>query len=114
MITQAQAAQELRDLKVTLVKISGESSQTLQKVKDLQALLDAGGQNVSPELEAAINDVVTGVQNVDELVPDVTDGSGQPETGNDQPRVLGVDGNGIQTGVGPNGETGRKGPTAQL
>lgn len=113
MSTQKEAAQTLRDVYAQLQKISGESSQTLARVKELQDIIDNQTQPISDELQEAVDRVKNQAQVVDDLTPDITDGSGIA-SGNDQPRVLGVDGNGIQTGVGPNGETGRKGPTAQL
>lgn len=112
MSTQADAAKALRDANVQLQKISGESSQTLQKVKDLQAIIDAGDQ-VSPELQSAIDDLKASIQSVDDLTPDITDGSGLPDGGASS-AMTGSDERGVQKNVGPSGETGKKGSTAQL
>jgi uncharacterized protein YoxC len=112
MSSQADAAKTLREANDQLKKISGESSQTLQKVKDLQAIIDAGDQ-VSPELQSAIDDLKASIQSVDDLTPDITDGSGLPDSGPSS-AMTGSDAQGVQKNVGPNGETGKKGSTAQL
>lgn len=83
MSTQAELATQLRTVTAQIQKISAESSKTLQKVTDLQAVIDSGAA-VSPELQAAVDELKAQVQLVDDLVPDapvsngsgVTDGSG--------------------------------------
>lgn len=70
MATQAEAAQELRKANDSLTKIGGETTTLLEKVKALEdAAANAG--NVGPELQAAIDAVVSQAQAVDDLVPDV-------------------------------------------
>lgn len=103
MITQAQAVQKLTDVNTQLQKISVESSKNLALVQELKDII-ANGPPVSQELEDAINAVATQTQAVDDLTPDITDGSGS----------TGEVPEGTQRGVGPNGDTGRKGPTTQL
>ena len=69
MLTQAEAAAQIRSLTAQIAKIGTETSKTLQKVTDLEAVITAGG-NVSPEVEAALADAKTQAQATDDLVPD--------------------------------------------
>ena len=71
MASQTEAAAQIRALTAQIQKISAESSTTLQKVTDLQAVIDAG-TGVSPELQAAVDELKAQIQVVDDLVPDVT------------------------------------------
>ncbi len=71
MLTQAEAAAQIRSLTAQIAKIGTETSKTLQKVTDLEAVITAGG-NVSPEVEAALADAKTQAQATDDLVPDDT------------------------------------------
>lgn len=70
MSNQAQAAAVLTELNAKLEKISGETSASLAEI---QALKDAAANNdgeVSPELQAAIDAVVSRAQALDDLVAD--------------------------------------------
>ena len=69
MSTQAEAVLALTAINEQLAKIGQETSATLAKVAELQALIDAGA-TVTPELQAAIDAVKASAQKVDELVPD--------------------------------------------
>lgn len=79
IMTQAEEVQFLQDLKAQLVKINGEVQAKLQALAD--AIANQG--TVSPEVEAALNDLKSTAQGLDDLVPDAegTDtGSGTTET----------------------------------
>lgn len=69
MATQAQLADDLNKLNDQIKKIGAETSKTLQKVTDLEALLKAGG-NTTPEVDAAMAAAKTSAQAADDLVPD--------------------------------------------
>lgn len=69
MATQAELAQQLRDLGTELGKIGGETSTLLQKIADLETQI-GNLDNVSPELQAAFDAVKQQAQTVDDLVPD--------------------------------------------
>lgn len=71
MVTQAELAQSLNDLTAQVAKIGVETSATLQKVKDLEAAIAAGG-GTTPEVDAALAALKTQAQATDDLVPDVT------------------------------------------
>lgn len=68
-MTQAELTQGLTDLKEQVSKIGVESSKTLEKVAELQAVIDGMG-NVSPELQAAFDALKAQVQVTDDLIPD--------------------------------------------
>lgn len=68
-MTQAEAAQQIRDLTAQVAKIGTETGATLQKVKDLEALILAGG-DASPEVVSALTELKTQAQLTDDLVPD--------------------------------------------
>lgn len=75
--TQAELAQDLRDLTAQVSKVNGETQglqtevNTLKtKVADLEAALNAGG-NASQEVLDAFAGLKTQVQAVDDAVPDV-------------------------------------------
>lgn len=70
MATQAEAAALLKQANDSLAKIGAETSALLQKVTDLQTAA-AKADQVSPELQAAIDGVVSQAKSVDDLVPDV-------------------------------------------
>lgn len=71
MANQAAAAQQVRDLTVTINKIGTETAATLDKVKALQEIIDAGnGGEVSAELQTAINEAIASAKATDDLTPD--------------------------------------------
>lgn len=70
MGTQAQHAQELRDLKAQNDKARAE---VLAKITSLEeALANAG--NTTPEVDAALADLKASVQTDDDIVPDAPEG----------------------------------------
>lgn len=69
MATQTELAADLTAVKDQVAKIGVESSVTLQKVTDLEAVIAAGG-GTSPEVDAALAALKTQVQLVDDLIPD--------------------------------------------
>lgn len=72
-MNNTEAVQMLTDVATKIQKIGTESATTLQKVSDLQAVVDslqAAGQTIDPTLVAAIQAVATQAQVVDDLVPD--------------------------------------------
>ena len=69
MATQVELTSKLNQVTTQLQKIGNESAQTLQKVTELQAIIDAGPV-VTPELQAAVDALAAQVQVVDDLVPD--------------------------------------------
>jgi hypothetical protein len=69
MLSQAQAAAQIRALTAQIAKIGTETGKTLAKVTALEALITAGG-DVTPEVEAALADAKTQAQATDDLVPD--------------------------------------------
>lgn len=70
MATQIQIAEQIRTLTSQLNKISAESTATLNKITELQAIID-GGAPISDELQSAFDDLKAQIQKVDDLVPDV-------------------------------------------
>lgn len=70
MATQAEAAAQLKTISTELVKVGTETQTLLDKVTALQDAA-ANADNVSPELQAAIEAVATQATKVDDLVPDV-------------------------------------------
>ncbi len=71
MATQAEAAVQIKTLTAQVAKIATESTKTLQAVKDLQAIIDAGnGGQISPELQDAITGLAAQIQTTDDLIPD--------------------------------------------
>lgn len=71
MATQSELAQQIAAITAQVAKIGTETSATLQKVIDLQAIIDAG-EAVSPELQAAVDALKVQAQKTDDLVPDAT------------------------------------------
>jgi len=69
MATQAEAAAQLTAVNERLAKIGGETQALTEKIVELQAVL-ADQNQVSPELQAAIDAVVARAESVDSLVPD--------------------------------------------
>ena len=67
--TQAELAEDLRQVKVRLDKIAVESAANVQAVKDLQEAL-ANQVSPSQELQDAVAAVVDQTAVVDDLVPD--------------------------------------------
>jgi len=77
-MTQAEAAEALTKTNETLVKVSNETDSLLQEIDRLKKALDAAiaaGNQVTPELQAAVEAVDARAHAIDELVPDVQ----QPE-----------------------------------
>ncbi len=70
MSTQQELATQLRTVTAQLNKISTESTATLNKVTELQAIID-GGAPISDELQTAFDELKAQIQRVDDLVPDV-------------------------------------------
>lgn len=68
--TQAELAQDLRNVTEQIRKIGVETGATLQRVTDLETLL-AGGGTVTPEVQTALDALKTQAQLTDDLVPDV-------------------------------------------
>ncbi len=68
--TQAELAAEMKDLGVELGKIGTETQTLLDKIDELGKIIAAGGE-VTPELQAAFDDVKAQAQAVDDKVPDV-------------------------------------------
>lgn len=71
--TQSELAADIKTATEQLKKIGTETSATLQKVTDLQAIIDAGGgvgSTVTQELIDAVDALKTQAQVVDDLVPD--------------------------------------------
>lgn len=68
MATQAEIAAGLTAASAALTKIGQETSTTLDKVRALEEEINNG--NVSPELQAAFDDLKVQVQRVDDMVPD--------------------------------------------
>lgn len=66
MATQAELAQELRDLKLQNDKARAE---VLAKIQALEDALAAAG-NTTPEVDAALADLKASVQTDDDIVPD--------------------------------------------
>ena len=71
-MTQEEATAALVKVNEVLVKISSETEALLAEVDKLeQALEDAAGGTVTPELEAAVKATATRAHAIDELVADV-------------------------------------------
>lgn len=71
MATQQDAAKQLQDINDKLTKVGGETQALLDKVQALQTAA-ANADQVSPELQAAIDAVAAQAQKVDDLVPDAS------------------------------------------
>jgi uncharacterized protein YoxC len=68
--TQAELVTEMKALQVQVTKIGTETSSLLKKITDLQALIDGGGNTLTPETQAAWEEVKAAAQSVDDEVPD--------------------------------------------
>lgn len=66
MATQKELAQALVDLKAQLSKVATEITTKIQSLQD--ALANAG--NTTPEVDAALDEVKSAVQALDDLNPD--------------------------------------------
>ena len=77
MATQNELVTKINAATTQLHKISLESTATLQKVTELQAIIDAMDE-VTPELQAAVDALTAQIQAVDDLTPDITDGTSVP------------------------------------
>jgi len=72
IMDQAQLLTEINTAKAAVAKIGNETRTLLNKVDALQqALANANASAVSPEVEAAMNDLNAQIVIVDDLVPDV-------------------------------------------
>lgn len=74
MASQAELAQALVDLKTQLTKVAGEITGQIQALED--ALANAGG--TTPEVDAALAEVKTAVQALDDLNPDKPEEPSEP------------------------------------
>lgn len=73
VMTQAEAAQTIKELTAQVSKIGAETSTSLQKITELEALVATGGGaggTVTQEMVDAIAGLKTQVQATDDLVPD--------------------------------------------
>lgn len=68
MASQSEIAAGIAQVNTQLQKVSSESTITLDKVRALEEQIANG--DVSPELQAAFDDLKAQVQKVDDLVPD--------------------------------------------
>lgn len=78
-MNQAEAVTKLGQVNESLTKIGGETSTLLTKVADLQAAA-ANSDQISPELQAAIEAVSAQATKIDDLVPDATSTTTNPPT----------------------------------
>lgn len=62
-------AADVKSIQTQVEKIGTETQNTLQKVTDLQAVIDSQG-GTTPEIQAAFDDLKASVQKVDDLIPD--------------------------------------------
>ncbi len=77
MSSQTELATQVRAATTQLQKISKESTATLATVEKLKEII-AQQENVSPELQAAVDELAAQVQAVDDLTPDIVEPT--PET----------------------------------
>ena len=74
MITQQELAAGLKAVTAQQGKIATEqaakSDELLAKIAALQAVIDAGGNTVSDEVETAFNEVKAASQALDDVIPD--------------------------------------------
>jgi DNA repair exonuclease SbcCD ATPase subunit len=68
--TQQELVVEMQTLNSQITKIGAETTSLLQKITELQALIDAGGNTLTPETQAAWEAVKASAQGVDDEVPD--------------------------------------------
>ena len=69
MATQKDAAEQLKAIGDKLDKIAVEENKLQASIATLTTAVEAGG-NVTPELQAAIDDVKAKAQVLDDIVPD--------------------------------------------
>jgi len=69
MATQQELAAQINQISTQVGKIKDESNATLQKVQELQDVINNQG-GVSPELQQAVDNLKAQVQVVDDLVTD--------------------------------------------
>ena len=69
MATQAELAADIATVTAQVTKIGTETTTLLQKVADLQVIIDSQG-GVSTELQAAVDALKAQITVVDNLVPD--------------------------------------------
>lgn len=69
MGTQTELAADIANVTAQVAKIGTETAALLQKVTDLQTIIDSQG-GVSPELQAAVDALKAQITVVDDLVPD--------------------------------------------
>lgn len=70
MANQQELAQQVKDLTAKVNKVGTETRTLLTKIDELTAIIAEGGTTVTPELQAAVDDLQIQVNVVDELVPD--------------------------------------------
>jgi hypothetical protein len=78
MKTQAELAADLQAVTAQVAKVGEEVVKTLDKVADLEAVLQEQGQ-VTPELQAAFDALKAQVVVVDDLIPDASEGEAPAE-----------------------------------
>jgi len=74
-MTQAEATEALTKTNETLVKVSNETDALLREIDRLKQALDAAiaaGNQITPELQAAVEAVDARANAIDELVPDTS------------------------------------------
>jgi septal ring factor EnvC (AmiA/AmiB activator) len=69
IMTQAELAEQMNEQTAKITKIGTESTKTLEKVAELEEALN-NQDNVSPELQAAFDNLKAQVTVVDDLIPD--------------------------------------------
>jgi uncharacterized protein involved in exopolysaccharide biosynthesis len=70
-MNQAELAQELASVTAQIAKVGTETAATLQKVVDLEALIQTAGNTVTQEVLDALAGLKAQAQLTDDLVPDV-------------------------------------------
>jgi uncharacterized hydantoinase/oxoprolinase family protein len=70
MLTQAELAAQVATIGAQVTKIGAETTKLLAKIDELNAVI-AAGAGVTPELQAAVDEVAAQAKTVDDLVPDV-------------------------------------------
>lgn len=70
MTTQTEAAIELNAVAEQVTKIGSETSTLLVKIQELTQAIENAGQDITPEVQQALDAVKAQVQIVDDLVPD--------------------------------------------
>lgn len=77
MKTQAEAAADIREQRTLILKISRESTANLERLAALEEAVKNGG-NASPELVEALEELKSGLTDLDNLTPDLPEGEPNP------------------------------------